>query len=131
MLILVTAMTSRTSKAGQGRFMQPSKARTISRTVAYPSRKVCFLTQPRLAEAERREVYKWLEAIDPSSLHHRACDQYEAGTGDWVLRSDDWKAWISGQKRGLWVHGIPGAGKTVLASHLIETVKAHCKDDSV
>ena len=77
---------------------------------------------------ERREVYKWLEGIDPSSLHHRACSQYEPGTGDWVLRSDDWKAWISGTKRALWIHGIPGAGKTVLASHLIESIKTRCND---
>jgi hypothetical protein len=79
-------------------------------------------------DLERREVYKWLDDIDPSALHHRACSQYEPGTGDWILRSDDWKAWISGQKRALWIHGIPGAGKTVLTSHLIESVKTHCND---
>lgn len=80
------------------------------------------------SDFERREVYKWLDDINPSSLHHRACSQYEPGTGDWVLRSDDWKAWISGTKRALWIHGIPGAGKTVLASHLIESIKTHCSD---
>lgn len=29
--------------------------------------------------------------------------------------------------RCIWIHGIPGAGKTVLASHLIQTLKAHTK----
>ncbi|KAK0706095.1 hypothetical protein B0T26DRAFT_725418 [Lasiosphaeria miniovina] len=82
--------------------------------------------QTALSGIERRDVYKWLEGIDPSSLHHRACSQYEPGTGGWVLRSDDWKAWISGPNRALWIHGIPGAGKTVLASHLIENVKTRC-----
>ncbi|KAK3370926.1 hypothetical protein B0T24DRAFT_627387 [Lasiosphaeria ovina] len=84
--------------------------------------------QTALSDIEQREVYKWLEGIDPSSLHHRACSQYEPGTGDWVLRSDDWKAWISGPKRALWIHGIPGAGKTILASHLIENIKTRCND---
>ncbi|OIW22523.1 hypothetical protein CONLIGDRAFT_606829 [Coniochaeta ligniaria NRRL 30616] len=84
--------------------------------------------QITLTEFQKREVYKWLDDIDPSALHHRACSQYEPGTGDWVLRSSEWKAWISGQKRAIWIHGIPGAGKTVLTSHLIESVKSHCSD---
>lgn len=88
-----------------------------------------MLTVRYIQEFQRQAVYKWLDAIDPSSLHHRACDQYEPGTGDWVLRSDHWKAWISGQKRALWIHGIPGAGKTVLTSHLIESIKIHCNVD--
>jgi hypothetical protein len=29
--------------------------------------------------------------------------------------------------RCLWIHGIPGAGKTILASWLIEEVQKHCK----
>jgi Cdc6-like AAA superfamily ATPase len=65
-------------------------------------------------------------------LHRQACEKYEPGTGDWVLRSDDWKSWLSGQQRSLWIHGIPGAGKTVLAghliSHLIEQVKTEEKE---
>ncbi|KAH7009774.1 hypothetical protein EDB80DRAFT_610302, partial [Ilyonectria destructans] len=82
--------------------------------------------QATLTEFQRHEVYKWLNDINPSPIHHRACSQYESGTGDWVLRSDDWKSWISGQKRSLWIHGIPGAGKTILTSHLVETIKTHC-----
>ncbi|KAH8686369.1 hypothetical protein BGZ61DRAFT_454381 [Ilyonectria robusta] len=82
--------------------------------------------QATLTEFQRHEVYKWLGDINTSPIHHRACSQYESGTGDWVLRSDDWKSWISGQKRSLWIHGIPGAGKTILTSHLVETVKTHC-----
>ena len=30
--------------------------------------------------------------------------------------------------RCLWIHGIPGAGKTILASFLVEQLKTHCKD---
>jgi len=44
-----------------------------------------------------------------------------------MLRSPEWNNWIEGQNRSLWIHGIPGAGKTVLASYLIEEIKSHCK----
>jgi Cdc6-like AAA superfamily ATPase len=44
-----------------------------------------------------------------------------------MLRSPEWNNWIECKNRCLWIHGIPGAGKTVLASYLIEEIKSHCK----
>ncbi|ENH64983.1 hypothetical protein FOC1_g10000519 [Fusarium oxysporum f. sp. cubense race 1] len=35
--------------------------------------------------------------------------------------------WLALSVRCLWVHGIPGSGKTILTSWLIETVKDQCK----
>ena len=37
-----------------------------------------------------------------------------------MFRLPEWAEWINTQRRCLWVHGIPGSGKTVLISHLIE-----------
>ncbi len=71
-------------------------------------------------------VYDWLQHTDPSPLHYRAQDDYEPGTGDWMLRSPEWAGWLAGKHRCLWIHGIPGAGKTVLLSHLIEQIRRHC-----
>jgi hypothetical protein len=34
---------------------------------------------------------------------------------------------MSGSNRALWLHGIPGAGKTVLFSFIVESVKQHLK----
>ena len=74
-------------------------------------------------ESQRQEVYRWLQHTDPSPLHYRAQDRYEAGTGHWMIRSSEWTKWLDKSQRFLWVHGIPGAGKTVLMSHLIEQMK--------
>jgi hypothetical protein len=78
-------------------------------------------------DAQQQDVYNWLYATDPSDLHDKACDAYESGTGEWLFRSPEWLSWIEEKTRCLWIHGIPGAGKTILASHLIEAVKEHCR----
>jgi Cdc6-like AAA superfamily ATPase len=43
-----------------------------------------------------------------------------------MLRSPAWASWLDAKQRCLWIHGIPGAGKTVLMSYLIEQIKQHC-----
>jgi hypothetical protein len=79
------------------------------------------------SDSQRHDFYKWLQTTNPSPIHHQACTQYEPKTGDWMLRSPEWNDWIEGKQRCIWIHGIPGAGKTVLASHLIEHIREHCK----
>jgi hypothetical protein len=74
-----------------------------------------------------QEVYKWFQHTDPSPLHHRVQKQYEPGTGDWMLRSPEWASWLDAKQCCLWIHGIPGAGKTVLISHLIEKLREYCE----
>ncbi|KAF8861178.1 hypothetical protein BDZ45DRAFT_587267 [Acephala macrosclerotiorum] len=80
-----------------------------------------------LSVSEQRQVYKWLQTTDPTPLHHRVCKQYEPGTGNWMLRSPEWMNWLQGKSRCVWIYGIPGAGKTVLISHLIENLMDHYK----
>ncbi|KAK0703014.1 hypothetical protein B0T26DRAFT_599774, partial [Lasiosphaeria miniovina] len=95
---------------------------TISLALATESiwdTKAIFAT---LTEMQQHEVYKWLYVTDLSPLHHKVGDCYEAGTGDLVFRSDQWKSWLEGDSRSVWIHGIPGAGKTILASHIIEAL---------
>lgn len=44
-----------------------------------------------------------------------------------MLRTPEWPLWIEGKHRCLWVYGIPGAGKSILASYLAEEIEKHCK----
>jgi hypothetical protein len=65
---------------------------------------------------------------DPSSIHNISCDLIEEGTCDWVFRLPEWIQWISLQSRCLWIHGIPGSGKTVLAARLIDQTYQLCSE---
>jgi len=67
---------------------------------------------------------------DPESLQYQAFKKHEKHTSGWLLRSKEWNEWLHGNdyKRLLWIHGIPGAGKTVLASFIIDHLMALCKE---
>jgi hypothetical protein len=75
-------------------------------------------------------VYKWLETTNPSDIHNRSQKLYEPATGSWVLRTPQWPLWIDGKHRCLWINGIPGAGKSILASYLAEEIEKHCSSSS-
>ncbi|KAK4144435.1 uncharacterized protein C8A04DRAFT_11560 [Dichotomopilus funicola] len=72
------------------------------------------------ADEQERNIYNWLCATDPSDIHERSCEAYEPGTGDWLFRDPVWEAFTEEKTRCLWIHGIPGAGKTIFASHLFQ-----------
>lgn len=44
-----------------------------------------------------------------------------------MLRTEEWEAFIAGKARCLWIHGIPGSGKSVLASFLIQELEKYCE----
>ncbi|KAF5962325.1 hypothetical protein FBULB1_14290 [Fusarium bulbicola] len=85
--------------------------------------------QGTISESETREIIRWLERTNPSSLHNIAFDKHEPLTTAWVTSSSQWKAWVSSasESRLIWMYGLPGAGKTVLASYVIEELEKLCE----
>ncbi|KAH0559302.1 hypothetical protein GP486_004185 [Trichoglossum hirsutum] len=75
------------------------------------------------------KVIQWLQYTDPSTNHNAACELREPLTGNWLLQSDDFVEWKRRSAQFLWIHGIPGCGKTILSSTVVEHIKAFCKED--
>jgi hypothetical protein len=73
---------------------------------------------------------KWLKACDPSTNHNAARKLYEPGTGVWFTHSSDFIKWRDNQVHSLWLQAIPGAGKTILCSTIIEEIQKYCDDQS-
>lgn len=88
---------------------------------------------PIFAGNQRADVYEWLEQVNPSKNHNSAGQAHESETGQWLLRSKEFKNWIdlsdAARARFFWLHGIPGAGKTVMAYTMIQQVRARAKTD--
>lgn len=54
---------------------------------------------------------------------NEAQNKRQEGTGSWFLQSKPFKEWKSGTRQNLWLHGIPGCGKTVLSAAIIEDLR--------
>jgi hypothetical protein len=81
-------------------------------------------------EGKDAEIIKWLAKADPTSNHTAAKDKRTEGTGNWFLTSHQFSQWMR-PRQSLWLNGIPGAGKTVLCSTIVESVRTRCQRDSV
>jgi hypothetical protein len=75
-------------------------------------------------------IRTWLSAPDPSTNYHKAHRQRQAETGLWLLNGPKFKAWKQRAGSRLWLYGIPGCGKTILSSTIIERLLQHCHDDA-
>jgi hypothetical protein len=75
-------------------------------------------------------VLKWMSGASTSLDHQDACNargEYP-GTGKWILKNNKVRNWREAPiptESSLWINGIPGAGKTILASVII----ADCLED--
>lgn len=74
-----------------------------------------------LSDSKHKDILTWLTKTDPISNHRAAREKHEPGTGEWFLSSHEFTHWLL-PGRSLWLHGIPGAGKTILCSTIIDNI---------
>jgi hypothetical protein len=53
----------------------------------------------------------------------------QADTGLWFLGGEHYAKWKAAPATFIWLQGIPGCGKTILSSAIIEEVLQHCAED--
>ncbi|KAI5786153.1 hypothetical protein FPQ18DRAFT_296304, partial [Pyronema domesticum] len=79
--------------------------------------------QDWLEDSERSSILKWISTIPYRSHHERINAERLEGTGMWVLERQDYRTWISSSvSKLLLLRGIPGAGKTYIASKVIDSL---------
>jgi Cdc6-like AAA superfamily ATPase len=76
------------------------------------------------------KINNWLLPSDSSTNFNEAKGKRHEGTGSWFLESERFKEWKFGSRQCLWLHGIPGCGKTVLCSTIIENLRQNKEDSS-
>ncbi|KAL8942148.1 MAG: hypothetical protein Q9216_001833 [Gyalolechia sp. 2 TL-2023] len=76
-----------------------------------------------IQDDEQFRMYQWLSNDDPSVGHNRAVQKKQQGSGQWFLDSKEFNEWRSSPRSFAWLHGIPGCGKTILCSTIIEALQ--------
>ncbi len=63
----------------------------------------------------RARMLNWLSVTPVEQHHQQLCRNRLSGTGIWLFAKKEWRAWIESSFSSiLWLHGIPGSGKTML-----------------
>jgi hypothetical protein len=79
----------------------------------------------------RKRIHRWLSAPDPWLNYNKALKERQPGTGTWFVENKQYANWKTNPDSFLWLYGIPGCGKTILSSTIIEDVLYYCSNDPV
>ena len=69
---------------------------------------------------ERQALLRWLTPLNFPAQQIVFFSKRQEGTGRWLLDSTEFKTWMSTPGKTLLCRGMPGAGKTILASTVID-----------
>ena len=76
----------------------------------------------------RAKIQKWLcpsEYTAESGDYNKHLRSYCPNTGEWLRKSDQYFRWHDVGETALWVNGIPGSGKSVVAASLANDFDKH------
>ncbi|KAG2014518.1 hypothetical protein GB937_006745 [Aspergillus fischeri] len=85
----------------------------------------------RSHDKERQLIASWLCSTDYASQQSANLRERQDGTGQWIFETDEFRQWDR-EKGVLFCPGIPGAGKTILTSIVVDYLrKKHGTNDDV
>lgn len=73
---------------------------------------------------ENAKVSDWLSESDFGEKQSECLGKRQAGTGKWFLDSAEYRNWLTTSSQVLLCSGMPGAGKTIITSTVIEHLES-------
>jgi Cdc6-like AAA superfamily ATPase len=83
----------------------------------------------RQHDQEHHAILDWLTPIDYSSQQSDFIGRRQAGTGEWLLKSSEFQGWVNRNQQTLFCPGIPGAGKTIATSIVVDHLQRTFQHD--
>jgi hypothetical protein len=84
----------------------------------------------RQDDQERRTILDWLTPIDYAAQQSDFINRRQEGTGQWLLDSNEFKKWINQSNQTLFCPGMPGAGKTMITSIVVDHLCTKFQNDA-
>lgn len=66
------------------------------------------------------KILNWLTPIDYGPQQSDFIRRRQKGTGTWLLHTNEFNTWLDRRNKTLFCSGIPGAGKTILTSIVVD-----------
>ncbi|KAF0315992.1 ankyrin repeat protein [Colletotrichum asianum] len=79
-------------------------------------------------DSHQKEVLRFFLPYNPQPNYEMSVKLRHPMTGMWLERLPSFQTWLSSPSSRLWLSGIPGAGKTVLAGSIIGQALLRCSD---
>lgn len=76
-----------------------------------------------LNRREDMKILNWLSAEHYGAQQSDTLKRWHPETGQWFLGSQEYQDWLQTKNRTLYCPGIPGAGKTIMASAAIHDIR--------
>ncbi|KAF2183576.1 hypothetical protein K469DRAFT_690028 [Zopfia rhizophila CBS 207.26] len=79
---------------------------------------------------QHQTILDWLTPVDYATQQSDFIARRQEGTGQWLLYSAEFQEWLHQSYKTLFCPGIPGAGKTMLTSIVIEHLFTKFQNDA-
>lgn len=80
-------------------------------------------------DSQRETVLEFFLRYNPQPNYEMSLKLRQPRTGMWLLDLPQFRTWLSMPDSKIWLSGIPGAGKTVLAGSIVESALLQSTDD--
>ncbi|KIW35343.1 uncharacterized protein PV07_02044 [Cladophialophora immunda] len=73
-----------------------------------------------LQDKRSRDIVAWICPLNFDTKQDDFFKRHQEGTGEWLLQSHAFKDWMNATGKILWCSGLPGAGKTIITSIVVD-----------
>ncbi|QYS94840.1 ANK_REP_REGION domain-containing protein [Trichoderma simmonsii] len=77
-------------------------------------------TRAKLEGIENIKILDWLTSTNYGLQQSDCFQRRQPGSGQWLLDSTEFQSWVAGRNQTLFCPGMPGAGKTILTSIVVD-----------
>ncbi|KAL6834212.1 ankyrin repeat-containing domain protein [Trichoderma sp. SZMC 28015] len=81
-------------------------------------------------KSEVTKIVDWLTTANYGQQHDKHSETHKKGTSLWILETDEFQNWLNNSKQRLLCQGMPGAGKTIMTSVVVDHLTKTFKGDS-